>query len=89
MKFIELTGKQSRRPLHVLTNDSPPEVKLSDCWLVVRSMHEIGHPLAWEAIAVYDNKQQAQTRATSLGMFKRCFDGKFVPIGRIEKLPRF
>ena len=89
-----ILGKRSRHQLHVLrqsllfTNDSPPEVKLSDCWLVVRYMHELGHPLAWEPIAVYDNKQQAQIKAASLGMIER-FDGKFVPSGRIEKLPRF
>ncbi len=82
----DILGKRSRHQLHVLRqslliNDSPSEVKLSDCWLVVRYMHEIGHPLAWEPIAVYDDEQRAQAKATSLGMIEPGF--------RIEKLPRF
>lgn len=56
------------------------------CWLVIRYMYEIGHPLAWQPIAVYDNKQQAQNESELLGEVKGP-DGISRPIGRIEKLP--
>lgn len=60
--------------------------KPEHCWLVIRYMHEIGHPLAWQPIAVYNNKQRAQDKAEALGEVNGP-DGISRPIGRIEMLP--
>jgi hypothetical protein len=57
------------------------------CWLVIRYMSEIGHPLAWQPVIVCDHEQQAQAIAASLGVCVRQFDGVSVPVGSVKKLP--